>query len=255
MYGHVSPRTIARYDFAWKLNAQLFLRHPEHTVVKREHNSIISIICTTFPSPEWDNKKHFITKAQRNHDKYFIEAMCTSFVLCSMSPACDRKKAPSEPKKLAEHNAFLPIQDERCERASRCIHHMCVEMGKRLTHYRQKEHHNHDHKELVFEQHNYVHYVRVLSELKAKCGAKGGVVVSWRALHGGKRPRMFLPHFLLMQEFIHTTPQLSDCASQMLQYVQDDMNNVIYNDSPQEITLVRQLIEAAANHGEQLPSD
>ena len=45
-------------------------------------------------------------------------------------------------KKLAEHNAFLPIQDERCERASQCIHHMCVEMGKRLTHYRQNEHHN-----------------------------------------------------------------------------------------------------------------
>ena len=58
-----------------------------------------------------------------------------------------------------------------------------------------------------------------------------------------------------MQEFIHTTPQLSECASQLLQYVQDDMNNLIYNDLPQEITIVRQLIEAVANHGEQLPSD
>jgi len=91
--------------------------------------------------------------------------------------------------------------------------------------------------------------------LKVKCGANGGVVVSWHALLGGKRPRMFLTHFLLMQEFIHTTPQLSDCASQLLQYVQDVINNVIFNNSPQQITIVHQLIEAVVNHGEHLPSD
>ena len=84
----------------------------------------------TFPSPEWDNKKHFITKCQRNHDKYFIEALCTAFVLCSMAPACDRKRAPTDTKKLAEYNDFLPIQDECYERAARCIHAMCVDMGK-----------------------------------------------------------------------------------------------------------------------------
>jgi len=98
--GHVSPRLIARYELAWKLNVKMFLRHPEHPYVQRHHDSVMSVICQTFPSPEWDNKKHLITKIQRNHDKFFIEAMCTLFVLCSMSPSAERQKAPRTPRNL-----------------------------------------------------------------------------------------------------------------------------------------------------------
>jgi hypothetical protein len=215
----------------------------------------MSVICQTFPSPEWDNKKHLVTKIQRNHDKFFIEAMCTSFVLCSMSPSAERKKAPTDPKKLAEHNAFLQIQDQHCERAARCIHRMCVDLSKRLSMSRQVDYHNYDHKDLPFTQQNYVHYARVLSELKAKCGSSGGVVVSWPALLAGKRPRMLLPHYLLLQEFVHMTAHLSDYSSRLLPHVVDDMNNVLFNDSPDSMNVVCQLIQDAATHGERMPSE
>ncbi len=218
-------------------------------------NSVVSILSRTFPSPDWDNKKHFITKYQRNHDKYFIEAMCASFVLGSICPACDKKKAPSDPQELARHNNFLSIQKERCDMAARCIHAMCVEMGKRLTHVRHSEHDHLDHYDIVFEPGSYLHYVRIMSELKAKCGKSGGVVISWEALHAGKKPRMFLPHYLLVKEFVHTTPYLSECARSLLAHVEDDMNNVIFNDSPQEIPIVRQIFEFAAENREPLPSD
>ena len=132
---------------------------------------------------------------------------------------------------------------------------MCLNLSQRLTCYRQVEHHNYDHKDIVFEQRNYVHYVHVFGELKAKCGSSSGVVVSWRSLLGGNGPRMLLPHFLLLQEFVHTTPFLSDYSSQLLPHVQDDMNNVIFNDSPQRMNVVHKLIEDLATHGEHLPSD
>jgi hypothetical protein len=91
--------------------------------------------------------------------------------------------------------------------------------------------------------------------LKAKCGKSGGVVISWKALHAGKKPQMFLPHYLLVKEFVHTTPYLSECARSLLAHVEDDMNNVIFNDSPQEIPIVRQIFEFAAENREPLPSD
>ncbi len=58
---------------------------------------------------------------------------------------------------------------------------MCFDMGKRLTHIRHQECENVDYNSIVFEQRTYVHYVRLMSELKSKCNAKGGVVFSWGA--------------------------------------------------------------------------
>ena len=100
-----------------------------------------------------------------------------------------------------------------------------------------------------------MHYARVLSELKVKCGSSGGVVVSWPALLAGKRCRMLLPHYLLLQEFVHMTAHLSDYSSRLLPHVVDDMNNVLFNDSPDSMNVARQLIQDAARHGEQMPSE
>jgi len=141
----------------------MFLRHPSHTKVMTMENSMMSILCRTFPSPEWDNKRHYITKYQRSHDKYFIEAICASFVLGSICQACDKKRDPSNPQKWAAHNSFLFIQNERFEKAARCIHAMCVKMGKCLTHVRHSEHENLDHYDISFKPGSYVHYVRIMS--------------------------------------------------------------------------------------------
>jgi hypothetical protein len=65
---------------------------------------------------------------------------------------------------------------------------------------------------------------------------------------------MFLPHFLVLREFVHFTPHLSDQASALLSHVVDDNNNVIYDDKPASISIVRQMIQDAGNHGEQWPS-
>jgi hypothetical protein len=100
---------------------------------------------------------------------------------------------------------------------------MCVEMGQRLTHVRQSVLENLDHHDIVFEQRSYVHYVRIMSELKAKCGSKGGVVISWKALLAGKKSRMFFCHYLLMKEFVHMTPYLSECATSLLAHIQDEI--------------------------------
>ena len=106
---------------------------------------------------------------------------------------------------------------------------MCDDLARRLTDLRQEDH-NYEHKCLPVTEGNYLYYVRSMSEIKAKCGKSGRVVVSWPALLDGKRPRMLLPHFLVLQEFVHFTPHLSDEASALLAHIIDDNNNVIYND-------------------------
>jgi len=217
-------------------------------------NSVISTICRSFPSPDWDHKRHIISKTQKAHDKAFIEAMCASFVFASTAPSIERKSAPKDESKLAAYDAFTPIMASRCEQAAKCIHSLCVEFGKRLTYLRCIED-NVDHVNLTFELKSYKHYVRVFSELKAKCGAIGGVVLSWPALQAGTKARMFLPHYLLIKEFVHTVPQLSRRASEVLGYVEDDNLNVIYNDCPAEIPRIRQVVEYAASEGEPLLSD
>jgi hypothetical protein len=80
---------------------------------------------------------------------------------------------------------------------------------------------NLDHYDIVFEPGSYVHYVRIMSELKAKCGAKGGVVVNWKALLAGKKTRMLISHYLLINEFVHLTPYLSKCARSLLAHVEE----------------------------------
>ena len=94
-----------------------------------------------------------------------------------------------------------------------------------------------------------------MSELKTKCGANGGIVVSWKVLHAGKKALMALPHYLLIKEFIHMTPYLSECACCLLAHMDDDMNNVIFNDSPVEIVAVCQRFEFAAENEEPLALD
>ena len=66
---------------------------------------------------------------------------------------------------------------------------------------------------------------------------------------------MFLPQYLLIKEFVHTVPQLSERASAVLGYIEDNNANVIYNDCPVEITRIRQAIEYAVSEGEPLLSD
>ena len=102
---------------------------------------------------------------------------------------------------------------------------------------------------------SYKHYVQVFSELKAKCGANGGVVLSWPALQAGTKAHMFLPQYLLIKEFVHTVPQLSEQVSEVLGYVEDDNTNVIYKDCHAEITRIRQVVEYATSDGEPLLSD
>jgi hypothetical protein len=148
---------------------------------------------------------------------------------------------------LAAYDAFMPIMASRCEQAAKCIHSLCVEFGKHLTYLRCIED-NVDHVNLTFELKSYKHYVRVFSELKAKCGANGGVVLSWPALQAGM-------NYLLIKEFVHTVPQLSERASEVLGYAEDDNTNIIYNDCPAEITRICQVVEYAASDGEPLLSD
>ena len=155
-------------------------------------------------------------------------------------------------KELNAYNEFTPIWEERCNQAALCIHSMCVELGKRLTFMRLASGIT-DHKEPNFEQKDYKHYVPVITDHKEKCGSVGGVVMSWQSLLHGKKARMFLPHYLLMKEFIHTIPNLSSHTSQVLDFVTND-EDVVYNDRPTEIARVRQIIESAAE-SEVLPSD
>ena len=129
---------------------------------------------------------------------------------------------------------------------------MCEELGKRLT-FQHRAYGILDHKEPQFEQKDYKHYVRVITDHKEKCGSVGGVVMSWQSLLHGKKARMFLPHYLLMKEFIHTIPNFLSHASQVLAFVTNDQD-VVFNDCPAEIALVRQIIESAAD-SEVLPSD
>ena len=65
-----------------------------------------------------DHKKHSITKYQKAHDKIFIEAMCSSFVLDSICPVSKQKEA-------------------------------CVNMGKLLTHFCYQEYENADDNEIL----------------------------------------------------------------------------------------------------------
>ena len=251
--GHVSSRQLARYEQAWHLNAKLYLRHHTHPSVPRNHDSVMSVISGTFPTPEWDTKKMLITKTQKYQDKFFIQAMATSFVLCSIMPSAERQKPPTDPKELVEYEAQSVILDQRCDLAADCIFRICKDLSERLTQLRHDSH-IYDHECFPVQKGHYLHYVRSMSEIKAKGGKSGGVVVSWPALLEGKRPRMFLPHFLVLREFVHFTPHLSDQASALLSHVVDDNNNVIYDDKPASISIVRQMIEDAGNHGEQWPS-
>ncbi len=269
----VSDRTIARYQQAWDVNAKLYLRHPSHIQVSTHHDSVMSVISGTFPSPEWDHLKHNISKNQRNFDEAFIKVISTSFILCSTAPSVSRAAPPKPPsekrlegksvaqvslimskynEELKRYNDFTPIWEERCNQAALCIHSMCEELGKRLT-FQRRALGILDHKEPQFEQKDYKHYVRVMTDHKDKCGSVGGVVMSWQSLLHGKKARMFLPHYLLMKEFVHTIPSFSSHASQVLAFVTNDQD-VVFNDCPAEIALVRQIIQSAAD-SEVLPSD
>ena len=66
---------------------------------------------------------------------------------------------------------------------------------------------------------------------------------------------MFLPHYLLIEKFVHSTPYLSECARSLLAHVEDDMNNVVFNDSLQEVSTVHQIFEFVADNEEPLASD
>jgi hypothetical protein len=56
-----------------------------------------------------------------------------------------------------------------------------------------------------------------------------------------------------MKEFVHIIPSFSSHASQVLAFVTNDQD-VVFNDRPAEIALVRQIIQSAAD-SEVLPSD
>jgi hypothetical protein len=96
-------------------------------------NSVILIICHSFPSPDWDHKHQIISKAQKAHDKAFVKAMCLSFVFGSIAPSIEWKRAPTDPTKLEAYHAFTPVMTSRCEQAAKCFHLMCIEFGKQLT--------------------------------------------------------------------------------------------------------------------------
>ena len=49
---------------------------------------------------------------------------------------------------------------------------------------------------------------------------------------------------LLVKEFVHTTPFLSECARSLLANVEDDMKKLVFNDSPQEIAIVCQILSS-----------
>jgi hypothetical protein len=51
---------------------------------------------------------------------------------------------------------------------------------------------------------SYIHYVCVVSDVKEKCEADCGIVDLWKAYLGGGHALMFLPHHLLVKEFVHT---------------------------------------------------
>ena len=137
----------------------------------------------------------------------------------------------------------MPFMDERCQRAARCIHSLCTEFANRLDHLR-AEAGIVEHTTPVFDLHkDYKHYVRVFRELKDKCGQKGGVVLTWKALHAGSDTRMLLPHFLLVKDFVHTVPVLSDPAREVMGIVCDD--HVVFNDRPANISRMKQLIQEA----------
>ena len=49
---------------------------------------------------------------------------------------------------------------------------------------------------------------------------------------------MFLSHYLLFEEFVYTTPCISDKESSFLDYVVHNFNKVIFNYCPEEIERV-----------------
>ena len=73
-----------------------------------------------------------------------------------------------------------------------------------------------------------------MTDHKDKCGSVGGVVMSWKSLLHGKKARMFLPHYLLMKEFVHTIQSFSSHASQVLAFVTNDQD-VVFNDVLQNL--------------------
>ena len=66
---------------------------------------------------------------------------------------------------------------------------------------------------------------------------------------------MFLSHYLLFEEFVYTTPCISDKESSFLDYVVDNFNKVIFNYCPEEIERVWQVLSLEVSEGEKLPSD
>lgn len=195
-----------------------------------------------------------ITKTQAFHDKFVIQAMATSFVLCSMMPSAERQKPPTDPQELLDYQPNLVIHDQTCEEAAEFIFHISEELSKRLTILRHDSH-IYDYNPPYIQKQRYLHYVRAMTEIKGKAGKSGGVVVSWPALLEGRRARMFLPHFLILREFIHFTPHLSNLANDLLSYIVNDDANIIYNDNPDSINVVRQMIENTGERGEPFPSN
>ena len=70
--------------------------------------------------------RHNISKCKKAHDRAFTIVMCSLYVLGSMCLVCEQKNAPTDPEKVEEHNAFIPIKDDRCEQAAKIVHGMCV---------------------------------------------------------------------------------------------------------------------------------
>jgi hypothetical protein len=120
-----------------------------------EQQQYLSIICGSFPSPDWDHKCHIISKTQRAHNKAahnkaFIEAMCSSLVFGLIAPSIEQKRVPESQTKSEAYDAFTPIMARRCKQAAKCIHLMCVEFGKCLTYFCCIED-NLEHKHINFE--------------------------------------------------------------------------------------------------------
>ncbi len=101
----------------------MFLRHPMLPKVMTQDFSVISISCCTFPSPDWYHKRYNITKYQKAHDRDFIEAISFSFILGSMCPVSERKKAPTNPVKLAKNKCLHPNHGQKIWLG--CKNHPC----------------------------------------------------------------------------------------------------------------------------------
>ena len=79
--------------------------------------------------------------------------------------------------------------------------------------------------------------------------------MSWKAFLGGRHARMFLSHYLLTKEFLHTVPQFSNHARQVKELMLNKDENIVFNDDPHEITRIHQIIEEVTEGDERLISE